>query len=346
MPDVETPVADTEVPEDVSTAFDAVMAAENGEAIREREEREELELEGMSPDGEPLPEPAAEEDEGDEQDTEPEPEDGEGDSPTPEGQEAPTIDLDPTLRRAAQQFGWDDEAIDAFVAANPEMGVATFQRLADTFGNLSSQFTGQSPQVAPAPTQAPQQAPQSPAVSGLDKLFSEEGLQAFADANGDDLVETFLKPFKSEVYEPLKAMQASAEAAERQALANEAQTAIARLGSDYASLYGGATRTPEQQQAVNQLAAVADQLRAGARLQGQELSVTAAIDRAHLILSAEQRKADGRKEVQKSVQSRAKSLTSKPTMRRSKATEAKPGDSSAAAAVETFWQNVGEDVEF
>jgi hypothetical protein len=253
--------------------------------------------------------------------------------------------LDPNLRLVAQSFGWTDAKIDALLAADRELAEQTFTQLADAYTNLSRQFTGTpaSP-VAPA-TQDPATATQSQApASGLDALYAN--LESFADANGEELVEKFLKPLQAEVIQPLRQMQASMEASYRQQVANEAQTAITRLAGDFGSLYGaGNQRSAEQQAQVTKLATLADQVRAGAKMQGQELSVTEAINRAHLILSADLRVAEGRKQVTAQVQKRAKTITARPTMRRQVAAVAAKGDEAAAGAVGAFWANLGEDAE-
>ena len=90
---------------------------------------------------------------------------------------------------------------------------------------------------------------------------------------------------------------------------------------------------------------MADQIRAGAQSQGVDMSIREALNRAHLIATADLAKQTARREVQAAVKKRSTQLTQRPTGRKTKTAVAgvtsRKGDEAALAAVEDFWDQRG-----
>jgi hypothetical protein len=306
----------------------------------QKEQAEELDEEGLTgaddPEGHGKPEETPKEGE-DAEEGEP------ADDKDGQTAEAPT--LDPNLRFVAQQFGWSDEKIDKLLKADPELAQDTFTNLSDAYTNLSRQMLPQGdsqglPGTQPGSMTAQQQATTSP----LDTLLSDKALAQFAEANGEEIVEKFLKPFAQErqaLKAELSEMKAYVEVQQRRAVATEATTVLEKLSGQFADLYGKDTLqlSDPQKQARTNLAGIADQLRAGAKSQGRELSVSEALNRAHLIVSAGHRQQAVRKQVTEQVQRRSKQISAKPTQRRNPTTA---GGRSDAAAIEAYNRKAAE----
>lgn len=262
-----------------------------------------------------------------------------------EAVETPT-ELDQTLRLAAAQFGWGEEQINDFYAANPTMAVSTFEKLAETYTDLSRQYlapTGSPVAPVPQSQQTPAQ-PESP-TSKLDALYSD--LAAFAEGNGEDIVERLLKPLKAEVIEPLRELMAQNQVRQQELSRSEARQSFQGLAAKFGEVYGADTKplSAEQQEARQTLGFLADQLRAGAKMQGRDLSIPDAINRAHLIVSADRRDKVVRNEIKQQVTKRASGLTAKPTQRNNPALVA-PSNVKASNVVSRFWADKGTDVDF
>lgn len=262
-------------------------------------------------------------------------------------QEANKATLPASLLQAARRAGWTPEDATAFHAANPELAAKTFEKLHGTFNDLSQRYAalGQQrnqPPVAPWQRQQQQPAPQpEPAAptNSLDKLFSE--LDKFAEANGEDITERFVKPLYQELVVPFRQMQAAYESQRMAAMKSEVSNTFQSFGKDYADLYGGKTLNADQNKARFEVAQLADQIRSGAGLQGQDITVSEALERAHALYTVGRQQQTIRQQITGKVQKRASSITARPSQRRSPGVEGK-SDASAAAAVANFWNERGE----
>lgn len=312
---------------DVAAERPAVSAKETARrASVAQEEKDELEQEGVLEDGETV-EPEAEVETGE-------------DVAIPAEEAAVESAVDPNHRFAAQQFGWTDEQIDSFAKANPELAASTFTNLLGAFTNLSRQAMPATAQRLPQQQQTTQ--PQAP-VSRLDTLYAN--LKNFAEENGDTMVEQLLKPLHEEVIIPFRQIQAELAVAKTQAVRSEVNTVVADLAKQFPTVYGSEKTTLVQQQTRQQLYQMADQFRAGANLQGKEMSVSDALKRAHLVLTADQRIAEGRKQVVQQVQKRNKSITARPTQRRTpSAMGVSKGNDAAAEAYERRAHELGIEI--
>lgn len=262
------------------------------------------------------------------------------------GEQAFTEPLDPNLRFAAQQFGWTDDKIDKLYAADPEMAAMTFTNLLGAFTNLSRQG-GLNPAQQPA-SQLPNPAAQLQQQAQQSKFLSLIGnLKEFTEANGEPLGD-MLKALHEEVYQPLMAMRAEYAVAKQQQIAAEASTTTTSLSDKFPDFYGkGEQQTLVHKQNLNMLYQWADRIRAGAADQGREMSVKDAINKAHLILTADKRVAEGRQQVRSQVQKRAKSITARPTQRvNPRGAGVSKGDNAAAEAYSRRAQELGIEVGY
>jgi uncharacterized phage infection (PIP) family protein YhgE len=288
-----------------NTAGDETLAPEtdaprNPTALKQeaRQQAEELEQEEAAK----LPKPAVKP-----TDVEADPE--EEDAVEPAETAAPAITDD--QRDIAKFFGFTDEKLDKLAAKDPELLNDTLSQLTTAYANLSRSSLSAAPANEPAPQQvAPAQ--QVGEVPSLDALYNN--LKSFAEANGEEIVDKFLKPLQKEIIEPVRQMMAQLQVQQKQHIATEATGAFEKLSARSADHYGkGTTLTETQRQARHQVAQLADQLRTGAKMQGLDLSVSDAIHRAHLVLSADRQKAEVRAEIKGQVQKRAKAVTQRPT---------------------------------
>lgn len=262
----------------------------------------------------------------------------EGEQPA-ESQEDPTATLDPNHLFAAQQLGWTNEKIAKLAKADPELAAETLASLSDTYNTLSRQMLIPGSLVNPGtPIQQPAQA--TTPTTQLDKFYAQ--LQQFTEANGEDLG-GFAKALNEEVIQPFKQMLAEAESARENSRRTEAQTTMKSLADKFGDFYGKgeAALTPVQQMARGQLAQVADQLRSGAQLQGRPLSITEAINRAHLIVASQYQRQAVRTEIKQNLQKRSKAITAKPTQR-TNPSAGRRGVAKATEAISQFWADKGE----
>lgn len=244
--------------------------------------------------------------------------------------ETPT-GLDPFLRFVAMNSGLTADQIDKVYKSDPDAAVATFTALSAGFNNLSRQFLGQqgSP-VAPATPAAQQSASQSP-TPGLDTFMSQ--LAAFTEANGEDMGK-FAKLVNDEIVGPMKALQAELRVREQGMVRDEALAGFEQVRGQFKDFYGpkDGQLTPGQQQARSTVATLADQIRAGARAQGKDVTIKDAIARAHAIVTHDMQQQTARQQIVQQVQKRAKSATLPPSQRKTRPT----GTKSDAAAQDAY----------
>jgi hypothetical protein len=253
-----------------------------------------------------------------------------------------TPKLDPYLRYIAGENGWTPEKIDKLYKADPELAQQTFQSIADSYTALSRQYVQPGSPVAPG-TQAttPAQTDASP-TPNLDKFMAD--LAAFSEANGEDMGR-FAKLVNDELATPLKAMIAQNVVREQELIREQSVSAFNGVRKDFGDFYGpeNGNLSPGQQQARADLATLADQIRAGAKAQGRDVSIKDAISRAHAVITADIRQAAARREVASQVQKRSKQITAKPTQRRNPRTAGSRSDEAAMAAYEQAAAQIGHE---
>jgi hypothetical protein len=208
--------------------------------------------------------------------------------------------------------------------------------------------TFQAAPQAQAPQQAQTQAQAQPPETPLDALFSEDALRDFAENNGQDIVDRFLRPLYREVIQPFRQMQSWYQAQMQEALGREIELTFRELGQSFPDLYGkdGTPVNAEQREVRFQVAQLADQIRAGAALHGIYLSAGEALERAHHLLYADRLAEQERKRLTSQIKSRASRQTVRPTQRQG---AGQPGKAKSwEAAAEAYARRAAElgiDVE-
>lgn len=325
------------------TAAQEVSAADTENARirrneRNRQAKEELETEelaneesaeGETPAGETVQEEEVEE----------------GKAPADEIEKIEPAKLDPALRFVAQEFGWTDDKINKLVTADPELATETFSRLADLYTTSSRQLLTPGSPVAPG-TQPTQNAAQSnEPLSKLDALYNN--LAAFAEVNGQSLVDEFLTPLKKELIDPVRQLMAQAVVHQQELNRNEARQTMGTLEQKFGDYYGQTDKplSPLQQKNRTLLGETADQIRTASKLQGKELSVSQALNRAHLLVTADHRERAVRSQITEQVQRRSKSITAKPSQRANPKLVAAKSGAKAEEAISRFWADKGVDAD-
>jgi hypothetical protein len=246
---------------------------------------------------------------------------------------------------AAQLGGWKQQDIEDFIVSNPVLARVTFSNMAAGYNNLSLQYA-QAARQGIAPTQQLQQAAATTQaqMSALDELLAKpEKLKALADTAGEELMKNFIKPLLDERKAAVEDRQFIA-GLRREALVREINTSIEDLAKGGFEGFYGKTAETTQQQHDNRfkVGQVADQIRAGAQMQGVNMSIKDALNRAHLIVTADQVKAQVRKEITATVKRRATQITARPTTRATSSGQSgNRGDMAAIAAVEAFMSERG-----
>lgn len=254
--------------------------------------------------------------------------------------------LDPVLRSIANDAGWSDAKIDRLFKADPELAIDTFNQLADQYANLSRQYLNVAPvqQTAAAFQSQPAQLqqPVKGNASELPAALTDEGLKNFAQVNGQetaDLVKAIRDHFVARdaaKEDRISKFEAQIKEADARVVATEANTTIDGLRKQFPKLYGASsdpsTLTMGQYQKTVELATLADQIRAGAKAQGRNLSVADAIKRAHYIVSRDSVKAEAREEIVSQITKRSARATAKPTQRNNPAAPGNTRSDEAAVA--------------
>jgi hypothetical protein len=262
----------------------------------------------------------------------------------PANEEA-TATLDPVLKHAAKRAGWSDEEIKEAIELNPDAATRAFTKLHGSYNDLSERFAqlGQPRQPQQQPVAQPVAQPTDP-FAALDALFKPEALKEFADNNGEELVEKFLKPLYGALA-PIKQIQAQYQAAQQESLSKEVGTIFKGWEGDFADIYGsGHDLTADQLAARGKVGQLADQITAGAAAQGIQLPVSEALERAHAYLTKDRAAEVARKQVTSKVQGRAGKITARPTQRKTANTVgdgAAKSEESAQNAVKSFWAERG-----
>lgn len=250
--------------------------------------------------------------------------------------------FDPNLKQIAKDLGtWSQKDIDDFIVSNPTLARITFAKISDGYNALSQQYARGA--QAPASPSPQQNVATVASTSVLDDLLSDpKKLAQLQEVAGSELTEGFIKPILAERARQIED-RAFIDGLRKESFVrdiNETFTAFGGNGfSDFYGKNGEVTETQSQNRfAVGQLA---DQIRTGAKAQNVSMTVREALQRAHLIVTADTQKAQARREVQKQVQSRSKQITARPTARKQRTTASVNQEDNALQAVADFWSENG-----
>lgn len=247
--------------------------------------------------------------------------------------------LDPSLRSIAKDLGgWSESDINDFVRANPTLARITFQKIADSYNNVSMQYAQAARNGAPAlQAQQPvqQDASAQKQTATLDSLYSDLG--RFQEVAGQEMVDRFIKPLKNEVLEPLREVINFVNQQRAETVRQEVYKGFDGVAKDgYEDFYGKADSLNDKQKSNRQqVAQVADMVHAGATRQNVQMSYGEAIRRAHLIVNADRMQMTARKQLLGQAQKRSTQITARPSNRLSRV--GKSGDEAAMGAVTSFW---------
>lgn len=240
---------------------------------------------------------------------------------------------------------WTDDDLDV-LEQNPAFAKMTYRRVQDKYNQLSLRYAQESARTTPPGLAQPgaTNATAANQSATLDSLYKE--LDKFSEVAGSEMVERFIKPLKNEVLEPLRDVVQFVNEARQRAVADEANTAMSKIAvGDFAETYGNPEKlTPVQENNRKLLYDAADRIMAGARAHRVPMKVTEALNRAHLMLTANIQIANSqrtaRKEILSKVKQRATQITSRPS-HLSRRPVVK-GDQAATRGVEKFWQEHDE----
>lgn len=261
-----------------------------------------------------------------------------------------TPTLDPVLRHAARRGGFTNDEIDQLVRENPELAERTFEKLHQSFSGLSAKYS-QLAMAAQANDERTQQArtaktvkPVESASEGEDllKAIYGEQLPGFTEKWGEDFVGEVLKPLVDNFQRPIAEMYESFQRSQREQVANEASQFFKSIDSNLTELYGGKTPTREQIAARQELAILADRIRIGAKMQGEQLSVTEALDLACMSHAREHLGKIERKKLVEQVRRRSQGVVTRPSQRKSVPEGRRSGEKSIQTAIEAYSSRMAE----
>jgi hypothetical protein len=344
--------AESLVTPEIQAEFDRVFGSDaaepdsgrnGGSRSRAREQEQAEELGGMEGAGEEdgVQDDQEEGGEGEEpkaQDEDGKPgEDGEeedGRSAAAQGSEkASGSQLSPELRDAARIAGWPDADIDALVGSNPELAAKTFQRFADQARDVTTRLmelgrTQVGDQEQPG-SQRQSAAPPAKRQTGdhadlLQQVYGES-LPELAEKFGEDFIDAIVRPLVTaseqrleQALGPMNDIQARFAQQEQERIAEEIGGFFKSLPEEYADLYGKGRHDqvkPEQYEARHSIALMADQILAGAQMQGIQMSLGESLRRAHAVHASDFTAQLERKRLLAQVQRRNRSITQRPRSR-------------------------------
>ncbi len=257
--------------------------------------------------------------------------------------------LDPLLAFAAKRGGFSDEDIADFMESNPEAAVRTFTKLRDSYNDLTSQYGRlgehermRQPDQAPPVDQTAHTQQRSPGrrqeADQLTDIYGEEALKEIEREYEPAFIEKVLKPLVAPVHEAMELARAQ----QAQAVGQEIDSFFKGLPEDLGKIYGvGSEATADQVTNRNDLAQLADNIRTGAQMQGVNLTVSDALERANMMFASKHLVEIERKKIKKAVQKRSKSITARPSQRRRPSRETAPSEERATSVLTTRMKELG-----
>lgn len=288
-----------------------------------------------------------------------------GPSAQPAGQQAtqeaaPASTLSPVLRQAALRARWDADVVESFYQENPQLAESTFQQLHRSQNELSARYAAMAdgqpqPRNPAAPPPAIQQRQQQQPVQGVPGDVGQLLAQYYPDLPqlqnkwGDALPELIgplvqpLMQMSGELREAMTFIQGM----QRQTMAAEATQWLQGIEKDFGDVYGPAKGQLSQEQRASrrELTIQADRIRTGASAQGVQMTVSEALERAHLMLAAPHVAEVQRKQITARIRQRSGSITARPTQRNAPARQTSMGgggEKSIEAAMAAYSQKASE----
>lgn len=251
--------------------------------------------------------------------------------------------LDPLLRMAAKASEWSDEEIDKFFAADPEYAEKTFAKFRQSQSDLTARYAAmgrtalqqnQAPSLPQAPGAQAQQVPWQQEVfpqqpqqtqGGLDLNALYGGkLDSYKEKYGSEFIEEVINPLAMAVnrtlaqqLQPVHEVRSHYEAERREQIRTTINNHFKGLSAEFHDLYGNGQQVAGGQlEARMQAVKLADQIRTGAAIQGFDMSMDEALERAVAAHSVQHIEAIQRKKLTTQVKKRASQITQRPTQRK------------------------------
>jgi len=251
-------------------------------------------------------------------------------------EEAPEIP--DNLLRAAEHVGWKPEDVVAFWKTDPERAQSTFENIHKSVNTLSQQFAsvGRTALTNRSKANEPQQMAQAQEQTE-DFIDVKKLREQYPDSELVDVVAGMNDALKKVITSRQPQATVDAGAVERAALQERManlQTMNSFFGSDamksYAGYYGPVNDEngipqfdwsylePGQMANRHAMLQTAEQILAGAEMQGQQMPVEQALTMAHLLQTAAMQKQNVRRELLAEVKKRSKGATLKPQAKKVK----------------------------
>jgi len=283
---------------------------EDGNEEVEDEEIEDEDLEDEDEDIEDDDDELEEDEDGGEDEDEEEDEDGEP-QPKKKKKKPETPKLDHALRRAAIHQGWTDDDIERALNADAEGAMKTFKKMHESTNKLSAKFAqlGQNT--------LNQQIEQQNAPAHPTNEFEEE-LKAVKEEHGED--SATYKAMKKMADKASSAVPAQEVRQQQVEIPEESKAQVLKSIDQFMSdeditmdgeFYGRTDEnlTPIQTMHRRELFNLADKIRTGAMVQGEDMSVLEALEFAHMAITAPVMEDKAVKKTQKKLKKRNDSRT-------------------------------------
>ena len=257
-------------------------------------------------------------------------------TPTDSAADSAAVTLPDNYYRAALHHGWKDEEIKELYQTNPALAKRTFAKMYEDTNRLTREFASigrlkQQQQQKPVEKPAESKKPEFEGidVEALRKKYDDDPIVEVIAQQQKQLKAIFDSQHKED---PKEKPQTQLNEAEIKAQIQEEAVIQQQVeqffnGSDldsYGDFYGKSAKddenwnslTESQQQHRYDVILMADYILAGAESQGRQLSVTDALNRAHLSVSEPIREQIIREDIIAKVSKRSKSLTLPPTSKK------------------------------
>lgn len=326
-----------------------VEAIEDPELVSAIEERLENlnEITGRKKDGNPavsdddVDEPTPDDVKDDDKDEEDDQADDSKDSDdsTPDDKEKESEGIPDAYLRAAVHSGWKQEDVEKLYESNPEMASKTFENLYNSTNKASREWAalGRARRVEEAKESEPEKVDKleygSIDIATLKKDFdidpAVERMLESANARDQKLTDALNSLKESKVVEDPKRVERAAQsydvaseaAAEQQINSFFSEDSMKPYGKFYGELNFGETwESLPAGQKRNRYAVytAADQMLAGAAMQGYQMSLVDALDKAHLLVTENIREETIRAEIKGTATKRKNSMLMRPSDGKSK----------------------------
>jgi len=239
----------------------------------------------------------------------------------------PPTEIPVNYVRAALRSGWTEEAIQDLADKAPDMALQTMQNIYESQKTISDKFS----QLGRTVPQPQVQATEQPAQQPAQQPAPQKGFVDFAalknEYGNDPLIETVIKPLDAALVE-LRAQinqapatptpdpestKLPAELAREVGIFFGDETLTKHYGGFYGTSNDPMALTLGQVENRNNVLIKADQIIAGAAMQGINMTVDEALDSAHMLVSEPVKASAIRREIKESAVKRSSGISLRPS---------------------------------